>query len=97
MSIEQDKQLSRIVCICKGINLRRVLKGLMESFTIQEVNEKTGTGSGGCGGRRCGPRIRILLDKKGPVGHLGQGGGEETAQLVPPRNPSNMAKSQEPY
>ncbi|MBI2602318.1 MAG: hypothetical protein HYW48_04610 [Deltaproteobacteria bacterium] len=39
------------------------MKGLVGSGSIQEVNNKTGTGSGGCGGRRCGPRIRILLNK----------------------------------
>ena len=64
MSNEVDKKLLQIVCICKGINLRRVLKGLMQSHSVAEVNAVTGTGSGGCQGQRCGPRIRILLDKK---------------------------------
>ena len=57
------KQLLKVVCICKGINLGRVLKGLENSETVQEVNEKTGCGSGGCQGERCGPRIKILLKK----------------------------------
>ena len=58
------KQLSQIVCICKGINLARVLKGLEGSESVEEVNRKAGTGSGGCAGERCGPRINALLKKK---------------------------------
>lgn len=58
------KQLNQVVCICKGIKLAKVLKGLDGSQTVEAVNEKVGTGSGGCQGQRCGPRIRVLLDKK---------------------------------
>jgi NAD(P)H-nitrite reductase large subunit len=58
------KQLAMVVCICKGIPLHRVLKGLEGSETVEEVNRKTGCGSGGCNGQRCGPRIRLLLKKK---------------------------------
>lgn len=61
---EKIKQLVRVVCICKGINLGRVLKGLNGSTTVEDVNRKTGTGSGGCRGERCSPRIQVLLDKK---------------------------------
>lgn len=61
---EQVKQLIQVVCICKGINLGRVLKGLEGCETVQDVNRKTGCGSGGCKGERCGPRIKILLNKK---------------------------------
>ncbi len=61
---EKIKQLIKVVCICKGINLGRVLKGLDGSKTVADVNRKTGTGSGGCRGERCGPRIQLLLDKK---------------------------------
>jgi bacterioferritin-associated ferredoxin len=57
------KQLHMVVCICKGINLGRVLKGLEGSSTVEDVNRKVGTGSGGCKGERCGPRIRLLLKK----------------------------------
>jgi bacterioferritin-associated ferredoxin len=57
------KQLHMVVCICKGINLNRVLKGLEGSTTVDDVNRKVGTGSGGCKGERCGPRIRLLLKK----------------------------------
>lgn len=58
------KQMVRVVCICKGINLGRVLKGMKDCTTVSEVNEKVGTGSGGCEGERCGPRIRALLAKQ---------------------------------
>jgi NAD(P)H-nitrite reductase large subunit len=57
------KQLNMVVCICKGIKLARVLKGLPGSETVAEVNAKTGCGTGGCQGQRCGPRIEILLEK----------------------------------
>ncbi len=60
---ERIKQLTRVVCICKGINLGRVLEGLPGCETVQDVNQKVGTGSGGCQGERCGPRIKILLKK----------------------------------
>lgn len=57
------KQLSRVVCICKGIPLSRILDGLPGSETVADVNQKVGSGSGGCKGERCGPRIKILLKK----------------------------------
>lgn len=58
------KQLSQVVCICKGIKLAQVLKGLDGCETVEDVNRKVGTGSGGCSGQRCGPRIKALLKKK---------------------------------
>ena len=60
---DQIKQLSTVICICKGINLSRVLKGLDGCETVADVNNKVGTGTGGCKGERCGPRIKILLKK----------------------------------
>lgn len=62
--LKRIKQLSRVVCICKGIPLGKVLPGIQACSTVEEVNRMTGTGSGGCKGERCGPRIRILLKKK---------------------------------
>jgi NAD(P)H-nitrite reductase large subunit len=55
--------LARVVCICKGINLAQVLRGLPGSDSVADVNRKTGTGCGGCQGERCGPRIKVLLKK----------------------------------
>jgi NAD(P)H-nitrite reductase large subunit len=60
---ERIKQMARIVCICKGINLGRVLKGIEGCSTVADVNKATGCGSGGCQGQRCGPRIKVLLEK----------------------------------
>lgn len=60
---DRVKQLARVVCICKGINLGRVLKGIEGCETIAEVNRAVGTGTGGCQGQRCGPRIKMLLEK----------------------------------
>ncbi|MBP6217562.1 MAG: (2Fe-2S)-binding protein [Oligoflexales bacterium] len=57
------KQLAQVICICKGIPLRRVLPALEGSETVEDVNRKAGTGCGGCKGQRCGPKIRILLEK----------------------------------
>ena len=55
--------LAKVVCICKGINLGRVLKAMEGSETVADVNRKCGSGSGGCQGERCGPRIKLLLKK----------------------------------
>lgn len=62
---EKIKMLARVVCICKGINLGRVLKGIDGCETVADVHRKVGSGSGGCRGERCSPRIRVLLAKKG--------------------------------
>ena len=61
---ERARLLARVVCICKGINLGRVLKALDGCETVMDVNRKAGTGNGGCQGERCGPRIKLLLKKK---------------------------------
>lgn len=58
------KQLAQVVCICKGITLAKVLPGLKGSQSVADVNNKVGTGCGGCKGERCGPRIKKLLAKK---------------------------------
>jgi hypothetical protein len=58
------KQLASVVCICKGIPLSRFLTALKECDTVSCVNSKVGSGSGGCAGERCGPRIKKLLEKK---------------------------------
>lgn len=58
------KALAKVVCICKGIPLRKVLPALEGSTTVADVNAKAGTGSGGCAGQRCGPRIKMLLQQK---------------------------------
>lgn len=60
---EKIKQLRKVVCICKGIPLGKVMEGLEGSETVADVNRKVGCGSGGCKGERCGPRVKLLLKK----------------------------------
>lgn len=58
------KQLASIVCICKGIPLSRFLPALRSCETVECVDKQVGSGSGGCAGQRCGPRIKKLLSKR---------------------------------
>ena len=52
----------KVVCICKGIKKSVFWKVLDTGVrTKEEVNHLTGSGSGGCHGRRCGPRILEML------------------------------------
>jgi NAD(P)H-nitrite reductase large subunit len=60
---ERIRMMAKVVCICKGITLGRVMKGIEGCETVADVNRKVGTGSGGCAGERCGPRIALILKK----------------------------------
>jgi bacterioferritin-associated ferredoxin len=52
----------KVVCICKGIKKRSFWQALDKGAqTKEEVNRLTGSGNGGCQGRRCGPRIMEML------------------------------------
>ena len=52
----------KVVCICKGIKKRVFWKALDEGVrTKNDMNCVTGSGSGGCQGRRCGPRILEMI------------------------------------
>jgi bacterioferritin-associated ferredoxin len=52
----------KVVCICKGIKKRIFWQALDEgACTREEINQVTGSGSGSCRGRRCGPRILDML------------------------------------
>lgn len=52
----------KVVCICKGIRKSVFWKVLDQgACTKEQVNRLTGSGSGGCQGRRCGPRILDML------------------------------------
>lgn len=54
------------VCICKGIS-RASIKAAIKNgaHSLEEVQKATGAGSGGCGGKRCTPKILELLSTKG--------------------------------
>ncbi len=58
-----------VVCICKGIPLSDVLPAINTCEAVEDVNRKTGCGSGNCKGQRCGPRIRALLKRKNGNGN----------------------------
>jgi NAD(P)H-nitrite reductase large subunit len=50
------------VCICKGIPRSKIKAAIRDGArTLQEIQRATGAGSGGCGGRRCTPKIEELL------------------------------------
>jgi bacterioferritin-associated ferredoxin len=52
----------KVVCICKGIKTLMFWKAMdAGAETREEINRATGSGSGGCKGRRCGPRILEML------------------------------------
>jgi bacterioferritin-associated ferredoxin len=52
----------KVVCICKGIKKSVFWKVLdAGAQSKDEINRLTGSGSGGCQGRRCGPRITEML------------------------------------
>ena len=52
------------VCLCKGISKATIKKSILNGAkTIEEVRKATGAGSGGCGGKRCTPKIEQLLEE----------------------------------
>lgn len=52
------------VCLCKAISRATIKKAIKNgAHTLQEVQKATGAGSGGCGGRRCTPKIEVLLEE----------------------------------
>lgn len=52
----------KVVCICKGIKKRAFWNALDEGIcTKEDINRATGSGSGSCQGRRCGPRILDMI------------------------------------
>jgi bacterioferritin-associated ferredoxin len=54
----------KVVCICKGIK-KRVFWNAIDAgmCTHEDINRHTGSGSGSCQGRRCGPRILDMLKR----------------------------------
>lgn len=50
------------VCICKAISRAKIKEAIKNgASTLEEVQRATGAGSGGCGGKRCTPKILELL------------------------------------
>jgi bacterioferritin-associated ferredoxin len=51
------------VCLCKAIPRKRMKDAIRAGAdTVDKVNREVGSGSGGCGGRRCGPKIDALIE-----------------------------------
>lgn len=54
------------VCLCKAIPKAKIKQAIRKGArSVQEVQEATGAGSGGCSGRRCTPKIEELLKQYG--------------------------------
>jgi bacterioferritin-associated ferredoxin len=52
----------KVVCICKGIKMRTFWRAMDDGAqTHEQIDKATGSGSGQCQGRRCGPRILEML------------------------------------
>jgi len=50
------------VCLCKAISRATIKKAVENGArTVEEVKKATGAGSGGCGGKRCTPKIEEIL------------------------------------
>lgn len=53
------------VCTCRQINRAAVKKAIAGGCdTVEAVNRATGAGTGACGGRNCGERIKRLLSER---------------------------------
>jgi bacterioferritin-associated ferredoxin len=51
------------VCICKAIPRSKIKEAIRKGAdSVVKVNEVTGSGSGECRGRRCGLKIKALVD-----------------------------------
>ncbi|WP_139905490.1 (2Fe-2S)-binding protein [Clostridium thermarum] len=52
------------VCICKAIPRSKIKVAIKNgALTVKDVQKVTGAGSGGCGGRRCTPKIEALIEQ----------------------------------
>ena len=53
------------VCTCKAIPRSRIKNTIKEGAkTVEEINKVIGSGSGGCKGKRCSPKIEQLLNSR---------------------------------
>ena len=61
-----EKMMARLKpgCICMGIKLHRILEAIEEgAATYEEIARITGIGSGDCGGKRCGKKVKEILEE----------------------------------
>lgn len=53
----------KVICQCKSIKKAAFKKLIAEGAgTPEKLRKATGAGTGQCGGKRCGPRLRDMLD-----------------------------------
>ncbi|HEB73583.1 MAG TPA: (2Fe-2S)-binding protein [Nitrospirae bacterium] len=56
----------KVICQCKMIKKAAYKKLIAQGMdSIAELEKATGAGSGECGGKRCGPRLREMLNNPG--------------------------------
>jgi NAD(P)H-nitrite reductase large subunit len=69
LSLEEIKARIKPICICKGIKQSIICEAIQmkNCKTVEEVNLKTGSGKGGCQGRRCRPVIEKLIERNGEM------------------------------
>lgn len=68
LSLDEIKARVKPVCICKGIKQHVICSAIKAGAqTVNGVNRKTGSGSGGCKGRRCRPVIEKLISRDGEL------------------------------
>ena len=66
LTLAEIKARLKVICICKGIKQSRICEAIENGAqTVEQVNQKTGSGRGGCQATRCGPVIKKLLENKG--------------------------------
>lgn len=66
LTIEDIKSRIKIVCICKGIKQSTICDAIVNGCdSLEKVNTKTKSGSGGCKGRRCAPVIQQIIHNNG--------------------------------
>lgn len=53
----------KVICTCKGIKKGAIKKAINNgALTVEKVWEMSNTGDGSCMGRRCGIKIREILE-----------------------------------
>ena len=65
MTLTKEQQIIdglKVVCKCKGIRKRDILKQIKAGAkTVEELKKALGMGSGSCKGKDCTPRLEELL------------------------------------
>lgn len=61
---EDEEIRNQHCCLCRHIPMGDVLDAIADGATnFREISERTGIGTGPCGGLRCGEKVRRLLEE----------------------------------